>query len=208
MLRLLTACSGCRPTYEFLIGPTASPSEVRRVETASGETLKNKNENIWQTASISRDIWGFFSISFIPPAGPVITSLKPAGSPSGRLPRALLISFPHSLCCRPGLLISISPVHHVLAARYLLFCFSLNQRLSADPFQLLMLFTRRTCGNSKRELSCDAKCCNTSQLVLSVNEGGPAVYVFIFSDEAICQILWSWRLPRGHRVQRRWNKTR
>lgn len=154
MGRLLTACFGCRPTYTFLIGPTASPSEVHKVETASEETLKNKNKNIWQTASISNcDTCFFGGISFIPPAGPVIASLKPARSPSGRLPRALPIFFAHALYRLPGLLISICLVHNVVAAHFLLFCFSHNQHLSVDPIQLLMLFTCRTCGNRKRELS-------------------------------------------------------
>lgn len=70
--KLLTACSGCRPTYTFLIGPTASPSEVHKVETVSEETLRNKDKNIWQTASISNcDTCFVFVFHFIyPPCRP------------------------------------------------------------------------------------------------------------------------------------------
>lgn len=100
---LSTACSGCRPTDEFLIGQTASPSEVHKVETASGETLKNKN--IWQTDSIRCDTFFGLSvclISFITPAFPALTSLKPARGPSGRLPRTLTVFFAHAFYGPPA----------------------------------------------------------------------------------------------------------
>lgn len=69
--RLLTACFGCCPTYTFLIGPTASPSEVHKVETASEETLKNKNKNIWHLAISNCDTCFLFFFHFIyPPCRP------------------------------------------------------------------------------------------------------------------------------------------